>query len=130
MRCASNPGCFTSEGEPRGLIDIRRQRADVRAAVDFARQRVDIDSDRIVLWGTSFGGGHVLAAAAGGDRIAAAIMQNPFVDGRATVSAAIQYSGRLPAYRLAWRALRDVFRSRRGREPLRVAPAGSPVRWR
>lgn len=116
----------TSDGEPRGLIDIKRQRADYRAAIEFARRLDGIDHERIALWGTSFGGGHVLATAARDHRIAAAIIQNPFVDGPAAAAAVIRSAGRPHAYRLAWRAVRDKLRERRGRDPLRVALAGPP----
>lgn len=78
------------------------------------------------MWGTSFGGGHVLATAARDQRIAAAIIQNPFVDGHAAAAAAIRSAGRLHAYRLAWRGLRDKLRDRSGSNPLRVALVGPP----
>ncbi|WP_067387732.1 alpha/beta hydrolase [Mycolicibacterium novocastrense] len=116
----------TSEGEPRGLIDIKRQRADYRAAIDLARQLDGIDHERIALWGTSFGGGHVLATAARDQRIAAAIIQNPFVDGHAAAAAAIRSAGRVHAYRLAWRAVRDTLAAHRG-DPVRVELAGPPL---
>ena len=53
-----------SGGEPRQLIDTRRQRVDLRHAVEFARSRPDVDATRIALWGTSLGGSHVILAAA------------------------------------------------------------------
>jgi uncharacterized protein len=116
----------TSEGQPRGLIDIKRQRADFRAAIDLARRLDGIGHERIALWGTSFGGGHVLAIASRDHRLAAAIIQNPFVDGPAAAAAAIRSASRVHAYRLAWRAVRDKLRGRRGRDPLRVELAGPP----
>ncbi|MDW5615093.1 alpha/beta hydrolase [Mycolicibacterium sp. D5.8-2] len=116
----------TSAGNPRGLIDISRQRADFRAAIDLVRRLEGIDQDRIALWGTSFGGGHVLATASRDHGIAAAIIQNPFVDGHAAAAAAIRYAGRRHTYRLAWHGIRDSLRARRGREPLRVELAGPP----
>jgi fermentation-respiration switch protein FrsA (DUF1100 family) len=76
-----------SDGEPRQLISIRHQLADWRAAVEFARQLDDIDPDRIVLWGSSFSGGHVITIAASDPRIAAVISQVPFTDGIATLRA-------------------------------------------
>ena len=74
-----------SSGEPRQVIDIGRQRDDYRAAIAFARTLDGID--RIVLWGTSFSGGHVLALAASESDIAATISMAPFTDGPATVRA-------------------------------------------
>ncbi len=53
-----------STGEPRQLLDIARQHDDYRAAVAYARGLDGVDADRIVLWGSSFSGGHVLAVAA------------------------------------------------------------------
>lgn len=69
-----------STGEPRQLLDIGCQQDDYRAAVAWARRAEGIDPDRILLWGSSFSGGHVLVVAAGDPRIAAVIAQAPFTD--------------------------------------------------
>lgn len=53
-----------SEGEPRDLVDHRRQHRDWLAAIEHARQIDGIDGSRVGLWGTSFSGGHVIAVAA------------------------------------------------------------------
>src|SRR3954454_24924050 len=45
-----------SGGEPRQLLDIRRQLADWAAALAYARGLEGVDAARIALWGTSFGG--------------------------------------------------------------------------
>ncbi|HEX6388441.1 MAG TPA: alpha/beta fold hydrolase [Solirubrobacteraceae bacterium] len=70
-----------SSGEPRQLIDVRKQHDDYRAAVAFARALDGVDPDRIALWGTSFSGGHVVSVAASDPRIAAVVAQCPFTDG-------------------------------------------------
>jgi len=41
-----------SDGEPRQHISMRRQRADVAAAMDFLAMRSEIDAGRVGLWGT------------------------------------------------------------------------------
>ena len=82
-----------STGEPRQLVDYRRHRADYRAAVEFARDIDGVDAERIVLWGTSYSGGHVIAIAAADPRIAAVISQVPAVDGRAAVLEIRRYAG-------------------------------------
>ncbi|MEZ4639346.1 MAG: acetylxylan esterase [Caldilineaceae bacterium] len=41
----------------------------------------EVDAKRIVLWGTSLSGGHVLATAAADPAIAAVIAQCPALDG-------------------------------------------------
>lgn len=69
-----------STGQPRQVLDINRQQQDYRAVIDWARRSDGIDPDRIVLWGSSFSGGHVLAVAATDPRIAAVISQAPFTD--------------------------------------------------
>jgi dienelactone hydrolase len=70
-----------SGGEPRQLIDLKRQYEDCDAALAFARNLEGIDPARVVVWGTSFAGGHALDAAARHPWIAAAICLVPFVDG-------------------------------------------------
>ncbi len=59
-------GFGDSEGEPRQLLDISMQHQDWRAALAFARTLEDVDADRVVAWGTSFAGGHVLTLAGRG----------------------------------------------------------------
>ncbi len=73
-----------SGGEPRQVLDIARQRDDIAAAIDYARSRPEVDPDRVALFGSSFGGGHVIAVAADRDDIAAVVAQCPFTDGMAS----------------------------------------------
>jgi uncharacterized protein len=111
-----------SGGTPRELLDIARQREDLAAALAFARSLPGADPDRAVAWGTSFGGGHVLAVAARDRRLAAAVAQCPFTDGPASALALGPRSG----LKVGALGLRDVLAARRGREPVRVAVAGPP----
>ncbi|XVH32147.1 alpha/beta hydrolase [Haloferacaceae archaeon DSL9] len=76
-------GFNDSDGEPRGMISPAKQRVDYEAALDFVRRLSAVDGSRIVLWGSSFSGGHVLSVAADDRRVAAVVAQVPFVDGRA-----------------------------------------------
>src|SRR5919108_621783 len=69
-------------------LDIERQLADWAAALAYARSLDGIDSERIALWGTSFGGGHVIEAAARDGAVAAVVSQCPFTDGLAVTRAA------------------------------------------
>jgi pimeloyl-ACP methyl ester carboxylesterase len=66
-----------SGGQPRQRFRKRAQLEDWRNAIAYAR-RAD---ERIVLWGYSFAGGHVATLAARDQRLAAAIMICPFVNG-------------------------------------------------
>lgn len=111
-----------SGGEPRELLSIRRQREDWRAAVAFARSLPEVDGDRVVLWGTSFGGGHAIVTAAEDRDVIAAIAQCPFTDGLAS---ARQISA-LGNARLAAAVAKDLFGRALGRPPVRVKVAAGP----
>ena len=104
-------GFGDSDGEPRQVLDIAAQHADWRAALGFARQLPGVDSARVVAWGTSLAGGHVIALAGTGVPLAAVIAQVPHVSGPAAVAA----TGVLAGLRLAPSALRDQLRAWRHR---------------
>lgn len=111
-----------SDGEPRQLLDIDHQLEDWRAAVAFARTLSEVDADRVILWGTSFGGGHVIATAAEDPQIAATIAQCPFTDGIASVLAIDPRN----VARLTALGLRDLVAELRGGAPRRVPVAARP----
>ncbi len=111
-----------SEGEPRSLLDIRRQLADWRAAIAYARSLEGIDWGRVALWGSSFSGGHVIVLAAGDPRIAAVIAQVPFVDGLAN----LLRLGRMHALRLTVEGIRDQAGAMAGRPPHMLPSVGPP----
>ena len=72
-----------SGGQPRQRFRKAAQMQDWRAAVAFARSLDGIDPERIILWGFSFSGGHVVEIAAADPRIAATLALCPMVDGLA-----------------------------------------------
>lgn len=74
----------TSEGIPRYLCSIPGQHADIHAAIDYVRALKEIDPNRVVLFGTSFGGGHALVVASQRSDLAAVIAQCAVVDCFAT----------------------------------------------
>ncbi|MCC4309980.1 alpha/beta hydrolase [Alcanivorax marinus] len=111
-----------SEGEPRQLLDIKKQLQDWKAAVAHARTLEQADPERVILWGTSFSGGHVLATATDDPGLAAVIAQCPFTDGLASTLA----TEPLVSAKLTARALRDRLGALIGAEPVMVAVAGRP----
>lgn len=118
----------SSAGEPRQLFSIRSQLEDYAAAVAFARTLEGVDHERIVVWGSSFSGGHVVAVAVADGHLAAVIAQTPSMDGVLTLARAARNAGPGPLARLVLAGLRDLAGSLRGREPLMVpvvAPPGS-----
>lgn len=111
-----------SEGQPRQLLDVEMQLADWAAAVGYARTLPGLDPARIALWGTSFGGGHVIESAARLPGIAAAVAQCPFTDGLASIRAI----NPVTAARVTALAIRDLLGARRGKPPVMIPTAGMP----
>jgi pimeloyl-ACP methyl ester carboxylesterase len=109
-----------SEGEPRGLLDIQRQLDDWAAAMHHVRSLPQVDRRRIVLWGSSFGGGHVIEAASRDGDVAAIISQCPFTDGFAS----LRTLGVRSLVKVTILGVRDALRGFRGRRPVRVALVG------
>ena len=78
-------GFGDSDGEPRQWVSPRRHLQDWAAALVHVRSLPQVDGQRLVLWGTSFSGGHVLQTAATDSGISAVIAQVPHVSGPATL---------------------------------------------
>ena len=76
-------GFGESDGEPRQTVSLAGQLADWNSAIAAAGSLDGVDSSRIVLWGVSLAGGHVLSAAADRSDIAAVVAVVPMVDGLA-----------------------------------------------
>ena len=111
-----------SDGEPRQLLDIKRQLGDWDAALAYGRSLDGIDGDRVALWGTSFGGGHVIETAARDGGVAAVVSQCPFTDGLAAIRAA----GLRNLARAVAPALRDELTRLRRKPPVLVPLVGPP----
>lgn len=109
-----------SAGWPRQVLDIAAQHSDWRAAIAWIRTHPACDPERVVLWGTSFSGGHVQQLAAHDSRIKAIVAQVPFADGRANTGAVWQ------ALRLIVAALRDRWRAWRRSHPYYIGAVGHP----
>lgn len=110
-----------SDGEPRELLDIQRQLDDWAAAMHHVRSLPQVDRHRIVLWGSSFGGGHVIEAASRDGDVAAVVSQCPFTDGIASTRAV----GVRSLLKLTVLGVHDALRGFRGKPPVRIAVAGS-----
>ncbi len=115
-----------SGGEPRQLVSVPHQLEDYAAAIAFARTLPGVDPDRIALWGTSFSGGHVLAAAVADGRVAAVVSQTPAMDGRATLLHALRYAGVGTLLRFTIAGIRDQLAALQGRPPVMLPVVGPP----
>jgi pimeloyl-ACP methyl ester carboxylesterase len=121
-------GFGASGGVPRQRVSWRAQRDDYRAAVAATRGLDGVDPERIVLWGTSYSGGHVVAVAAGDPGIAAVVALTPAVDGAAVLWSMVRHDGPLRVLRLSADGMLDLAGAALGRAPRTVptvGPAGS-----
>ncbi|MBO0856098.1 MAG: alpha/beta fold hydrolase, partial [Nocardia sp.] len=109
-----------SGGTPRQLVSISRQRADWRAAITYARTLRGFDATRIALWGSSFGGGHVLSIAPEDDYLAAVVAQCPFTSGWSAAMA----KGPISLTKTGTVALTDAMFGPIFRKPIGVRLAG------
>ena len=76
-------GFGASGGTPRQTVSIAGQVEDYRAAMTAAAALPGVDPHRLVLWGVSLSGGHVIEAAVGRTDVAAVVSLTPLVDGLA-----------------------------------------------
>ena len=119
-------GFGMSEGDPRQVVDHWRHREDYHSAVAHVRALPGVDPDRIVLWGTSYSGGHVIAVAAEDPLIGGVICQGAATDGLAAVMNVWSYAGPRQLLRLTAHAAIDMVWSLLNRRPHHVQLAGEP----
>ena len=119
-------GFGASGGSPRQLVSVRRQRRDYHAAVAAARQLPGVDPERIVVWGVSYAGGHVIVVAARDKRVAATISVTPAMDGIPVLIQLARNGGPAHLVRAAGNGLRDAARALTGRAPHLVPMVGEP----
>lgn len=71
-------GYITVRAKPvREIVDPLDQNRDIHNAIDFLLSEPAVDPDRLGLWGSSFGGGHVLYVAGTDPRVKAVVAQVP-----------------------------------------------------
>ena len=114
-----------SGGEPRQLINVRRQLTDWHAAIAHARTLSGVDGNRIGLWGTSFSGGHVVTVAAEDDAVAAISSQAPMLDGLATLQALLRNAGWSAVAQSSLAAMRDQAAAISGAAPVTLPIVGA-----
>lgn len=115
-----------SDGEPRNCLIPQREVADWHAALGFARRLPGIDTARIALWGTSFGGGLVITVAAQDGNVAATVSQCPMLDGVASALEILRYAGPLSFVRLSLHGVADMARDVAGLSPHYIPCVANP----
>ncbi|BDB43756.1 MULTISPECIES: alpha/beta hydrolase [Mycobacterium] len=119
-------GFGTSEGAPRQSISIKRQEQDYQAAVACAKALPGVDPNRVVLWGVSMSGGHVLRVAAGRDDVVAVIAMTPLTDPLATGAAVLKQHTLGTALRTTVDGVRSRWAVARGRTPVLMKLTSRP----
>ena len=115
-----------STGQPRQVVSLKGQVADYHAAIGHARRLEGVDPARIVVWGVSLSGGHVIRVAAEDPRLAGVVSLTPATDGLAVTADMLRASGPGHALQVMAHGLRDVAAALRGRPPVLVPIVGAP----
>jgi pimeloyl-ACP methyl ester carboxylesterase len=119
-------GFGASDGTPRQRASMSGQVDDYRAALSTAARLPGVDPQRLVLWGVSLAGGHVLAAAAGRPDVAAVVSLVPLVDGRAAARLALKHHQPTAILRSAGAGIRSRISSLRGGAPVTMPIVARP----
>jgi hypothetical protein len=77
----------------RELVDPLDQQEDIDAAISFVEGEALVDVERIGIWGSSFGGGHVVWRAGNDARVKAVVAQVGPMDQRSSTAAALAARG-------------------------------------
>jgi len=115
-------GFGESGGEPRQRVRLDDQVADFHAACEAAKTLPGADPDRVVLWGVSLAGGHVLRVAADRTDVAAVVAAVPMVDGLAAGRHALRTHSAAEMLRATGLGVR----SRLGRAPVLMPVVARP----
>ncbi len=119
-------GFGASEGAPRQSVSVAGQVADLHAAVDAAKRLPGVDPRRVVLWGVSLGGGHVVSVAAQRTDVVAVISAVPLVDGLAAARLATRHHAPGQLLASTGRGLASAVRRRAGRGPSMIPVVAGP----
>ncbi|OBB33604.1 alpha/beta hydrolase [Mycolicibacterium peregrinum] len=119
-------GFGASEGIPRQSVSVERQMADYGAAIAAAQQLPGVDRRRVVLWGSSFSGSHVLRVAAQCTDVAAVIGMTPLTSGLAASRAAVAHRDVASALRWTLAGVKSRVAVAAGRQPTLMPLAAKP----
>jgi uncharacterized protein len=119
-------GFGASGGTPRQSVSMHGQVVDFHAAVNAARGLTGADPDRVVLWGVSLAGGHVLAVAAARRDVAAVIALTPLVDGWAAAVLALRHCSPMSVARCTAAGVRSRASVARGGDPVTIPIVALP----
>ena len=119
-------GFGASDGEPRQVVSLAAQLDDLNAAVEAAKRLPGVDPRRVVLWGVSLGGGHVITVGAARDDVAAIISVVPLVDGLAAAALAFKHHAPSQLLSSTGRGIASKVGRLLGRPPAMIPVVGRP----
>ncbi|BBX45672.1 alpha/beta hydrolase [Mycobacterium cookii] len=119
-------GFGASKGQPRQTVSVVGQLDDYRAAVAAAQRLPDVDANKVILWGVSFSGGHVLRVAADRDDIAAVIALTPLTSGLATGRLAVAQRDLISGMRWTAAGVKGRIAAAMGGSPTLMPVVGKP----
>lgn len=111
-----------SDGAPRNYLVANKQIEDYKTVLKYVRQQAEFDSNKIILWGSSFSGGHVLQLSAENPGIVATIAQGPFTSGLASAF----HLPRINLLKVTAYALVGTIKEAMGGSPIYIPTAGNP----
>ena len=74
-----------SDGNKRQLINVKMQLKDWHNAIEYIKKDSRIDADKLLLFGSSFSGGHVTYLSTNRNDVKGAVAQCPYTDTMATI---------------------------------------------
>ncbi|KAF7311913.1 Hydrolase-4 domain-containing protein [Mycena indigotica] len=89
-------GVLLANGAPRNVVVVKEQLEDYRTVIKYARQQAQFDPQRVVIWGSSFSGGHAIT-----------LSTQPAVNACAAL-AQCPYAGVYPSNPFGWTYLMTV----------------------
>lgn len=119
-------GFGVSDGRPRQTVRLDDQADDYRAAMAAAAALDGVDPQRIVLWGVSLSGGHVLTVAARRNDVAAVVSMTPLVNGIAAGRLALANGSVSTIAASTARGYRSRIRRLAGRDALMMPIVAEP----
>lgn len=119
-------GFGASGGEPRQVVSLADQITDLHAAVDAAKRLPGVDPRRVVLWGISLGGGHVISVATDRTDVVAVISAVPLVDGLAAARLATKHHTPRQLLASTGRGMVSALRRRAGNGPTMIPVVARP----
>ena len=111
-----------SDGEPRQLLIPQKQKQDWHAALACVRGLAQVDGKRLAIWGSSFGGAHVIQVAADDHNISAVVSQVMAAD----TASAVKSFGLGYMLKTASLSIADSLRGMLGLKPLYLPLVGKP----